>query len=370
MALVTERAATRGWLQRSALSLMEAMVTPHRLDRYLELVYPMWTATDLRAEITAVHRSTPGSITLTLRPTRQWTGFAAGQFVRIGVVIDGVRHTRCYSPVCSQYRDDGRIELTVKAHPDGLVSQYLNRRAHPGMVVDLAQASGTFRLPDSRPAQILLISGGSGITPVLSMLRTLDEEGYTGDLTFLHYTDAEADVVDLVQLRQLAAAHPNLTVAIGCTADGARGDLEGFFGVAHLEAVAPWFRSAQTFLCGPPPLMRSVAGVYDELGLADRLHTEDFAPAPSAPDADATGRVSFTASDVTADNSGATLLEQAEAAGLRPEYGCRMGICFSCTAVKTSGCTRNIRTGDTDADPGRPIQLCINVPVGDVDIDI
>ena len=81
-------------------------------------------------------------------------------------------------------------------------------------------------------------------------------------------------------------------------------------------------------------------------------------------------QISFAASGTSADNTGATLLEQAEAAGLTPEYGCRMGICFSCTQVKTSGCTRNIRTGETNSDPDAEIQLCINVPVGDVAIDL
>jgi ferredoxin len=73
---------------------------------------------------------------------------------------------------------------------------------------------------------------------------------------------------------------------------------------------------------------------------------------------------------VSAAGSGASLLEQAEAAGLRPEYGCRMGICFSCTQVKTSGCTRNILTGDLHTESDEEIQLCISVPVGDVALDL
>ena len=118
-------------------------------------------------------------------------GFQAGQFVQITVDIDGVRRTRCYSPACSQHRADGRIEMTIKAHPEGLVSQYLHAHAAPGLVVGLSQADGTFLLPDERPGKVLLISGGSGITPVLSMLRTLCDEGYSGDVTFLHYAYTE-----------------------------------------------------------------------------------------------------------------------------------------------------------------------------------
>jgi ferredoxin-NADP reductase len=355
----------------SPLALFEALATPHGVDRYLELVHPMLTVRDLRAEVTAVHRSTADTVTLTLRPTRQWKGFAAGQFVNVTVDVDGVRRTRCYSPACSQYRADGRIELTVKAHPQGLVSQYLHANARPGLVVGLSQADGTFRLPDERPERILLISGGSGITPVLSMLRTLCDEGYTGDVTFLHYGYTEADVSYRAELQDIAAAHPNVRLALGYTEQPNGGDLHGYFGVEHLQAVAPWFAEAETFLCGPPALMTAVRDCFEAHGLSERLHTEDFAPAPLLVDAsEATGTVSFARSDVSADNSGAVLLEQAEAAGLRPEYGCRMGICFSCTQVKTSGCTRNVLTGELSTDPDEEIQLCISVPVGDVAIAI
>jgi ferredoxin-NADP reductase len=354
---------------RSPLRLLEALATPHGIDRYLELVSPMLTVRELRAEVTEVRRSSADSVTLTLRPTRQWRGFRAGQFVQLTVEIDGVRRTRCYSPSCSQYRSDGRIEITVKAHPDGLVSQYLHANARPGLVVGLSQADGTFCLPDRRPEQVLLVSGGSGITPVLSMLRTLCDEGYRGDIVFLHYAYTAADVAHSAEVQALAAAHPNVRVVLGYT-DADDGDLAGFFGQEHLDAVAPWHRDGETFLCGPPGLMRSVREHYKKLGLLDRLHVEEFAPPLAAVVEEASGTVAFEASGASADNNGATLLEQAEAAGLTPEYGCRMGICFSCTQIKTSGCTRNIRTGETDSDPDTEIQLCINVPVGDVAIKI
>ena len=355
----------------SPLSLFEALATPHGVDRYLELVNPMLTVRDLRAEVTDVHRSTADTVTLTLRPTRQWQGFQAGQFVQVTVEIDGVRRTRCYSPAGSQYRDDGRIELTVKAHPDGLVSQYLHANAAPGLVVGLSQADGAFRLPVQRPGQVLLISGGSGITPVLSMLRTLCDEGYSGDITFLHYAGTAEDVSYRDELQALATRHPNVKLVLAYTAQQRGGDLQGYFGPQHLEAAAPWHADAETFLCGPPPLMEAVRAHYDANGLSDRLHTEEFQPAPVIADEGvASGTLTFNGSGITADDTGETLLVQAEAAGLNPEHGCRMGICFSCTQVKTSGCTRNIRTGETNSDPDVEVQLCISQAVGDVALNL
>jgi ferredoxin-NADP reductase len=354
---------------RSPLRLFEALATPHGVDRYLELVNPMLTVRELRAEVTEVRRTTPDSSTMTLRPTRQWRGFTAGQFVQVTVVVDGVRRTRCYSPSCSQRRADGRFELTVKAHPDGIVSQWLHANARPGLVLGLSQAEGSFTLPAARTAPLLLVSGGSGITPVLSMLRTLADEGHRGDVVFLHYADDPAHVPHRAEIERLALEHDNVRVVFAYTASEA-GELTGFFGRPHLDSVAPWHAEAETFVCGPPGLMRAVREHYKSNGLIERLHVEEFAPEFTAVPGDTSGTVSFTASGTSADNTGATLLEQAEAAGLSPEYGCRMGICFSCTQVKTSGCTRNIRTGELDSDPDTEIQLCINVPVGDIELNV
>ncbi|WP_328410284.1 ferredoxin reductase [Nocardia sp. NBC_00403] len=348
------------------INLVQTLTTPHPLDRYLELIRPTLTTRVMRAEIIHVRRSVLGSVTLTLRPTRQWTGHAPGQYVQIGVVIDGVRHTRCYSPVNVASRRDRHIQLTVKAHPDGLVSQYLYHRALPGMVVDLTPAAGVFQLPEPRPERILLISGGSGITPVLSMLRTLADEGYPGEVAFLHYAKSPEVQPHRPELAEIERAHQNFRIESRYTSYGS-----GYFDYDELERVAPWFADAQTFVCGPPGLMDAVRKIFEAEQLADRLHAEEFtlSAAPVAV-GEAFGTVRFAASGASAQNNGAVLLEQAEAAGLTPEYGCRMGICFSCTAVRRTGCTRNVRTGDTDSDPDQPIQLCISAPVGDVEIDI
>jgi ferredoxin-NADP reductase len=356
-------------VNKRALKVFEALATPHGVDRYLELVNPMLTVRELRAVVTDVERTTADSVTLTLRPTRQWRGFQAGQFVQVAVDIDGVRRTRCYSPSCSQHRADGRIELTIKAHPGGLVSQYLHANARRGLVIGLSQADGIFRLPEQRPERVLLISGGSGITPVLSMLRTLTDEGYTGEIVFLHYAYTSADVAQLAELHRLALEYRNVRLVLAYTKQEVGGDLHGLFDETHLSTAAPWYAEAETYLCGPPGLMNVIRTHYADKGIEDSLHTEEFTPPTVAPvDGDATGEVRFGTTVV--ENSGATLLEQAESAGLSPEYGCRMGICFSCTKVKTSGCTRNVLTGELHTEADQEIQLCISAPVGDVAIDI
>jgi stearoyl-CoA 9-desaturase NADPH oxidoreductase len=160
------------------------LAAPHGVDRYLELVRPSWSLHELQAEVVAVHHPAPGSVTLILRPNHIWREWQAGQFVRLRIEID-VQRTRCYSPASSARRADGLLELTVRAHPEGLVSRFLDDHATPRMVVGLEQAAGDFVLPSERPESIALISGGSGITPVMSMLRTLLDEDYRGQVAFL-----------------------------------------------------------------------------------------------------------------------------------------------------------------------------------------
>src|SRR5947209_2045119 len=117
--------------------LLDVLVGPHGIDRYLELIKPDLTVHEARAEVLDLRRQSSRSVTLTLRPNAAWRGFQAGQFVRVGVEIDGVRRTRTYSPACSEHRDDGLLELTVTTHPEGLVSRYLHASLQPGAVVHL-----------------------------------------------------------------------------------------------------------------------------------------------------------------------------------------------------------------------------------------
>ncbi|GAA4531256.1 ferredoxin reductase [Amycolatopsis samaneae] len=356
---------------RALVSLAEALLTPHGVDRYLELLDPMLVRREIRGLVTDVRHQTADTVTLTVRPSRAWRGFTAGQYVRVTLDIDGVRRTRCYSPSCSQHRGDGLLEFTVKADPQGLVSRYLRANAGVGTVLGLSTADGTFTLPDARPDRVVLISGGSGITPVLSMLRTLVDEGHPGEIVFLHYANSAADVLHRDELAALAARHPALRVVHAYTHAKRGAQLHGFFSARHLAKAAPWYAEAETYLCGPKPLLDAVRAVYGEAGLSERLHTEEFTPpALSFDTADAAGQVRFARSGRECANSGVPLLEQAEAAGLRPEHGCRMGICFSCTRVKTTGRVRDARTGEVSGEENEEIQLCVSVPVGDVEIDL
>jgi stearoyl-CoA 9-desaturase NADPH oxidoreductase len=224
-------------------------------------------------------------------------------------------------------------------------------------------------LPARRPARLLLISGGSGITPVMSMLRTLCDENDRRPVTFLHYARTRHDQLYAAELRELAATHGNVSVLTVYTRTAA-GDLKGRFSHAHLTA-AGFDAECETFVCGPTALIEAVEGVWSKRAIKRPLHVEHFAPpAPEIVTERPTGTIRFAKSGIEVKNNGEPLLVQAEAAGLKPNCGCRMGICHTCVVQMHSGSVRQVRTGEIKTVTDEIIQICINAPVGDVEIEL
>jgi stearoyl-CoA 9-desaturase NADPH oxidoreductase len=368
---VLPSATSPGRIGRRVLgsSLLEALAYPHGVDRYVELVRPLLVKRGVRAEVTAVRHQTPKSATLTLRPNQNWGGLRAGQFVALSVEIDGIRETRPYSPAGSEHAADGTLELTISTHPEGKVSRYLRDNARPGMLVGLSQADGDFVLPDPRPERVLLVSGGSGITPVMAMLRTLCDEGFEGEIGFLNYARSSELALYGEELDRLMKRHERLRVARGFTR-GSRPPLGGRFRREHLRAVISEHAGAATFVCGPPALIDSMRALWRQDSLPEPMIETFTALAPSVGTAGAEGIVSFAASGREATNSGIPLLEQAEEAGLAPEHGCRMGICNTCSCRKTAGTVRNVITGELSTASHEQIRICVSVPVGDVTLEL
>jgi stearoyl-CoA 9-desaturase NADPH oxidoreductase len=354
-------------------ALLDGLAYPHGTDRYLELLDPLLARDTTRAVITDIQRETIDTATITLRPNR-CDGHRAGQYVQVTAEVDGRRHTRCFSISSSAHRRDGLITITVKVNPGGIVSRYLANQATPGVVVELSPAEGEFVLPRRLPDRLLLISGGSGITPVMSMLRTLADEHAPTEITFLHYARTPRDLAFADELRELDARMPNLHLAIVCTREPDAGShgLSGHLDATHLDAVTADLEGVPTYVCGPVPLIEAAEALWQQRDRDDLLHVERFVLAPITPASteDATGKIVFADSNTTVDNDGTTLLQQAEAAGLTPVAGCRMGICHTCIRPKLVGQVRDVRDGRLSSCDPEQVQICISAPVGDVTIDL
>src|ERR1700742_3423294 len=160
-------------LRRKALHAVRSLFTPLLPDDYIELINTLWSTQELRGRIERIEKETPDAVTVLIRPGHEWPGHRPGQYLRIGVVVEGIHHWRAYSLTTDPGRPDGLIGVTPKRVDAGTVSPYLVHGARPGDIVRLGGVEGTFHLPDPAPGKLLLISAGSGITPIMSMLRAL-----------------------------------------------------------------------------------------------------------------------------------------------------------------------------------------------------
>ena len=347
-----------------ARKVAHALATPLVPADYLDLLDPLRAGADLRGRIVDVTPETADSATLTIQPGRGWKGHAPGQYIRIGIDIDGVRHWRAYSLTHRADATDGLISITPKAIPGGAVSNHLVRATTPGTLVMLDQATGDFTLPATLPAKTLFITAGSGITPVIGMLRnSLDE---LGDVVQIHCAPSERDVIFRDELLSYAAAS-RLTLHEN------HDDVAGVLDLASLDSLVPDWREREVWVCGPTGLLDAAEAHWANAGLADRLHVERFRPSVVEPGEG--GTVTFETSGVTVDADGATpILDAGEAAGVLMPSGCRMGICFGCVVPLREGAVRDLRTGEitsTDENSGTvPIQTCVNAAAGPCAIDL
>ena len=332
-----------------------AVTTPLLPADYLDVLAPLHSAT-LRGRVEEVVAETPDAATLVIRPGRGWQGHVPGQYVRLGVDVDGVRLWRAYS-VTSGPRDDGRIAITVKVIPDGRVSTHLVRSARPGLVVQLDQATGDFRLPLPAPPRVLFVTAGSGITPVMGILR--HRLPGLRDVVVVHSAPTPADVIFGAELRDMAGAGLIRLVE-------RHTDHDGLLGPGDLARLVPDWAHRQAWACGPTPMLDGLEEHWAAAGVADRLHTERFRARITVTGSG--GDVSFARSGISAPADGATpLLDVGEDAGVLMRSGCRMGICFGCVVPLESGAVRDLRSGAvTTAEPGDGVQVqaCVTAAAG------
>lgn len=354
--------------RRAARSRVLGLLTqPYSPSRWTELVNPLWADED-RARVLDVHHESRDVITLTLRPAPGWPGHTAGQHTVLRVDVDGVRYARAFTLASSAHRID-TVELTCKAYRDATVVPWLRDHAEPGLVVGLDHPTGEVVLPDPRPDHLVCVVGGSGITPAMAMLRTLRDEQHTGRISFVQFAQTATDVLFDDELDELRTVLPGLTVHTVLTRQE-RGPHDGRrLDKALLDELATGWPEATALVCGPVGMLEAAEEIWTG-ALADQLLIERFRPKPLVIPDDVSGEITFSKSQVRTDNDGRTLLEQAEDAGLDPEFGCRMGVCHTCDVPKLHGATRDVRNDEVDTGERDKIQPCVAVALGDVDLHL
>lgn len=339
------------------------MTTPLLPDDYFRLLNPLWTGRELRGRVIEVRPETDDAASLVIKPGWGWSfDSLPGQYVGIGVQVEGRWQWRSYSLTSVPEVRQRHITVTIKAMPEGRLSSHLVRGLDPGTIVRLALPRGDFVLPDPPPERILFWTGGSGITPVVAMLRTLQRRATMTDVVHLHSAPSAAQFIFRDELHRLGAAQ------VGYALHENLDDVHGLFDLAALDEVCPDWSRREVWVCGPPSMLGAAERHWTRAGRAAHLHVERFSLGPTA--SGTGGEVTFARSgrSTTADGA-SSVLEVGERLGVRMPFGCRMGICHTCVLPLTAGTVKDLRSGVEHTAPQR-VQTCVNVASGDCTFDI
>lgn len=352
--------------RRLFLRAVRLLFKPLEPDDYLEMINPLWTTKELRGEVERVEPQGSEAASILIKPGYEWPGHKPGQYVRLGVVIDGVYHWRAYSLTSDPSPQDGLISVTPKKVDNGVVSPYLVGKIRPGDLVRLGEIEGEFTLPEPLPSKLLFISAGSGITPIMSMLRSLDRRGEIGDVVHIHSARTRDQVMFLSVLEDISSRHEHMRLDVRLT--GNRGRLEP----GDLDDECPDWREREAFCSGPEEMLDALVEHWENNGDRDRLHFERFQPKIGGGAGDGEGgEVSFLKSDENVECDGGTsILEAGENAGLELAFGCRIGICHTCVGTLKSGKLRDLRSGDISEPTEQEVRICINAAEGNVELEL
>ena len=285
---------------RRVLDAAGALSSPLLPDDYLEMINPLWSTRELRGRIERVHSETDRASTILIKPGYRWPGHKPGQYVRIGLDINGVRHWRAYSLTSDPFREDGLISITPKVVDSGKVSPYLVKEARPGTIVTLSKVEGDFVLPESLPSKLLFISAGSGVTPIMSILRHLDHEDQLRDVVHLHSAKHTDDVIFGPDLRKLEARNSGYHLHEQLT------DKDGRIGPADLDRLCPDWREREAYISGPSEMLDAFSDHWEEQPDCRQLHMERFQPKLGLGEGaeGEGGTIRFTKSDAEAQSDG------------------------------------------------------------------
>ena len=295
------------------------------------------------------------TITLRLAPNKNFGGFAAGQHANLTAVIEGCRVTRSYS-FSSIPNTHGWVEFTVRREPAGLMSSWLFDHAHPGTVLELDSSFGDMTAATFGEEPLIFLAAGSGITPLMSLLREQAEQGMPRPITLVYWARTTNLLCFHSDINAIAGSFKNLTVHTVITSEAAGQHISG----AQLRALGVDISGSQVLACGGNEFVEQ-ARKYTATA-AHSFQAEAFTPPPRMEGGESAQRftIELLASGRSVEVSNQqTLLEAFEQQGVAVSAGCRMGICNTCSCTKAGGITQNIDAKAGDVDANSQIRLCV-----------
>jgi ferredoxin-NADP reductase len=364
--------------------LVAPLIDPGTFDFWVSHLNPAWSWARPLARVVERRIEATDAVTLVLKPNRHCFParhgvhtFKPGQHVNISAEVDGRRTTRSYS-FTGIPRSDGLISITVKRVEGGHLSTHLCRDVREGDVLELGQPFGDMALPPEPQGSWLFLAAGSGITPLMSMVRSLAARQMPVDLTLIYWARTRSELCFAQELRDTAARLPRLRVQVVLTREHhlLAGELQGRLSGELIDQLLGHDKLPlqQIMACGPGGFVDTARALLSPV--ARSFQAEAFSPAARTPDA-GTGaaatqvRVQLLRSGRSLElSSGTHLLQALEAAGLNPASGCRMGICNTCVCTKQSGTTQDVNTGELGTEPDTQVRLCVNRACTDLTLDL
>jgi stearoyl-CoA 9-desaturase NADPH oxidoreductase len=372
MSTATAVSRTVSATQRVASWLKHLGISEYAFDDTISLVNPLLTVHRLHAQVIAKVQETPSACTVVLQAGPAFAGLTPGQYVMVGVSINGTRCRRAYSPRSVNGSAD-RFAITVQRQAHGKVSNHIHDRIKVGDVIEIEQSAGEFTLPTPAPSQVLMMAGGSGITPIMSMIEHLKRTQSSTRITLVYFARSEADRIFADSLSRLAKEWPQLNYQ-PVVSEAFTGDQtvpQPALSPALLDDRMPGWRGVSSYCCGPAPLMDAARAIWQEAGLMAHLKLEAFAPNRPTGDANARHQIRIQRGEqaMAFDAPGnQTLLESGEKAGHALKHGCRQGICHECTCRLNSGSIKDLTTGEQIDGNGQTVRLCVTTALSDLDM--
>ena len=333
----------------------------------IQLMFSGWSASGYRAKVVTIRDENESVYSLVLKVSKRWKGFKPGQHVQITTSQDGARISRTFSISSPQklFANKHIIELTIRKQESGRITPWIYETFKTGHIITLSKAQGDFSIPNY-PKPLLFIAGGSGITPFRSMIK--EYTGVSTNVTLMYYAHKNSHLFTQ-ELKKTQEENSNIKIVLIDSKES------GHINYEHLKLHCEDFTNREIFICGPGDMIQASEELLLSSGVdQDKIHHEYFGPtAIGKLDTETNGIVKFIHSSKKAQffhNTPKTLLELAESLGLKPMTGCRAGICHQCVCKKQQGTVFNTLTKKFSDTGTQDIQLCVSVPVGDVNINL
>jgi len=324
-----------------------------------------WSVNRIKARVDQIQSESPSVKSFYLKPNSLWKGFLPGQHVEFRIPINGRIEVRSFS--FSSHPSDDHLRFTIKRIPGGRITNYLHDITRVGDLIEISDPYGDFVVHKGIQKN-LYIAGGSGITPILSHLRELEISGSKNETILLYFCRNSSEILFEEELRNIQI--PGFQFRIFLSEEENTRYGSGLFSNKILNHYGIELNQFSIFLCGPAGLKDSVNKALKEGAFNGNLYTEDFYFNRDTDilNEEKNVKLLFRTREEKVGNG--TVLQSLLDKGIAVPFGCKAGICNTCSCIKSKGRVKDLRTGMISSDNKERIKLCTSIAMSDLELEI